>query len=705
MAKKYSLTLSWKVVRIYVPLAESLGGRSNVCGRSRSIPIALTSLEDDEQYVREKFQRKKKRETKIQENARRHKVKMFDDKLQRQVKRIQEKHDRGDAITQKECDLAVGLCFATNEWLHVKFLLQLMKNNNLKKQQSTFRACLSESFNAGNGISALKVLEEMKDVKLIPDAEDVRLAVLALCRNNKDQPGIWKKALELLVQYAIDEDKRNKREVVSVIAYNAVLQCLAEDNYWEDSKELLEIMEQGLKVDSNTSHPIPNIATYYAVFNAMPNSSKVDQALDIILSMPGKGFAPTVYIFELLLSNLLKDCKLDKSVQLLDMMDNLKVIAPTVFYNKVISALGKAGQLRTATSLLSKMKNRRIGRDTVTFNSLISACANKGQSKEALRLLDECKREKGVEVDIITFTNTIRACAKGNMIKKALELLEEVKERDLPLDAYIYTSVINACTKVRMWRKALDLLEEMEKKGVLPNEFTYSAVITACGNGGQWERALGFLNEMREKRMKISTITYNAAIAALAKASRSNMRRSKSDFLSKDVDIGKSGPYNIEGGIDEEQLWRKALDLIEQMKKDQVWPDAYSYSAAIGACGSGGNFEQALSLIKVMQNGPKKSRPNKIAYTEAISACARSGEWAPAQRLFVDMKVDKIVCDTVTYNALLSAFMNGGKADMAYDFWNEMCSEMGKRNKNLSPDIVSLTSVIASLERKKRQGK
>ena len=52
-------------------------------------------------YVREKFQRKKKRETKIQENARRHKVKMFDDKLQRQVKRIQEKHDRGDAITRE----------------------------------------------------------------------------------------------------------------------------------------------------------------------------------------------------------------------------------------------------------------------------------------------------------------------------------------------------------------------------------------------------------------------------------------------------------------------------------------------------------------------------------------------------------------------------------------------------------------------------
>ena len=142
--------------------------------------------------------------------------------------------------------------------------------------------------------------------------------------------------------------------------------------------------------------------------------------------------------------------------------------------------------------------------------------------------------------------------------------------------------------------------------------------------------------QMREKEMKISLITYNSAITALAKASRNNVRYSTRTFVPANLNYGT--PRNIEGGIDEAHLWRKALGLLKQMKEERIWPDEYSYSAAISACGSGGRFQEALDLIKTMRAGGSKLRPNKIAYTGAISACARSGEWAPALQLFIDMK-------------------------------------------------------------------
>jgi pentatricopeptide repeat protein len=47
-----------------------------------------------------------------------------------------------------------------------------------------------------------------------------------------------------------------------------------------------------------------------------------------------------------------------------------------------------------------------------------------------------------------------------------------------------------------------------------------------------------------------------------------------------------------------------------------------------------------------------------------LAACARAGEWPHALRLFADMKSDRIKFDVVAYNALISAFMNGGKPDM-----------------------------------------
>ncbi len=46
------------------------------------------------------------------------------------------------------------------------------------------------------------------------------------------------------------------------------------------------------------------------------------------------------------------------------------------------------------------------------------------------------------------------------------------------------------------------------------------------------------------------------------------------------------------------------------------------------------------------------------------AACSRSGEYSHAIQLFVDMKTDRIACDIVVYNALVSAFATSGKSDL-----------------------------------------
>lgn len=110
---------------------------------------------------------------------------------------------------------------------------------------------------------------------------------------------------------------------------------------------------------------------------------------------------------------------------------------------------------------------------------------------------------------------------------------------------------------------------------------------------------------MKEKKMRINLITYNSAITALSKASKRNAASASSP---------KSGTVSV----DNDQLWTRALDLIEQIKSDGMEPDGFSYSAAISCCGAGGRYKEALDLIQTMQKGGPKTRPNKIAYTAAI---------------------------------------------------------------------------------------
>lgn len=114
--------------------------------------------------------------------------------------------------------------------------------------------------------------------------------------------------------------------------------------------------------------------------------------------------------------------------------------------------------------------------------------------------------------------------------------------------------------------------------------------------------------------MRINLITYNSAITALSRASKMNAK-----FPPKTSNTTQPMSSKIDAvGVDEDQLWIKALELIEQIKADRMEPDGFSYSAAISCCGAGGRWKEALDLIKTMQRGGPKTRPNKIAYTAAI---------------------------------------------------------------------------------------
>ena len=107
--------------------------------------------------------------------------------------------------------------------------------------------------------------------------------------------------------------------------------------------------------------------------------------------------------------------------------------------------------------------------------------------------------------------------------------------------------------------------------------------------------------------MSVNLITYNAAITALSKASRARAYKRQKQ---------QSDSYIFDA--DDEELWTRAMFLLEQMKEDGLEPDGFSFSAAISCCGSEGRWEEALRLIKVMKQGGPRTRPNKVAYTAAI---------------------------------------------------------------------------------------
>lgn len=118
--------------------------------------------------------------------------------------------------------------------------------------------------------------------------------------------------------------------------------------------------------------------------------------------------------------------------------------------------------------------------------------------------------------------------------------------------------------------------------------------------------------------MRINLITYNSAITALSKASKMNTKFSPKTNSPTQALPASSSPKNEVVNVDNDQLWVRALELLQQIKSDGMKPDGFSYSAAISCCGAGGRWKEALDLINIMHKGGPKTRPNKIAYTAAI---------------------------------------------------------------------------------------
>ena len=45
-------------------------------------------------------------------------------------------------------------------------------------------------------------------------------------------------------------------------------------------------------------------------------------------------------------------------------------------------------------------------------------------------------------------------------------------------------------------------------------------------------------------------------------------------------------------------MWKKALELLDEMEQNGIVANEITYSVAIKACGNGGQWEQSLALLE-----------------------------------------------------------------------------------------------------------
>jgi hypothetical protein len=152
-----------------------------------------------------------------------------------------------------------------------------------------------------NEKSALGIYKAMREQGLLSGGEessvvDVQLVVATLCKSNKRQPGVYQKALDLLLQTA-QEATEGDGDVVAVEAYGAVLFCITD---WRQALQLLRRMES----TEEPFHPKPDLTIYHSVLKTCIVASQMEQAVQVLMAMPKNGVTVRSFLFFLLFALL-----------------------------------------------------------------------------------------------------------------------------------------------------------------------------------------------------------------------------------------------------------------------------------------------------------------------------------------------------------------------------------------------------------------
>lgn len=134
--------------------------------------------------------------------------------------------------------------------------------------------------------------------------------------------------------------------------------------------------------------------------------------------------------------------------------------------------------------------------------------------------------------------------------------------------------------------------------------------------------------------------------------------------------------------------WRRAVELLSQMKAAGVAPNVYSFSSAITACAKGGEWQEALSLLEEMQRAGVE--PNAYSWNGAIAACARGGQWQRAVQVLDAMCESGVEPTVVSYNSAISACERAGQ-------WEEALSLLVAAPSNgVRPDVITFNAAISA---------
>ena len=385
---------------------------------------------------------------------------------------------------------------------------------------------------------------------------------------------------------------------------------------------------------------IPNVYTFGSLIRAYARQGDIKTCLQILKEMKENyNVIPNSVIYSTIISTC-DHVRIDKNNESDDESDDGNGKMRGVVDVKLALKLFQEA-IESSSSKSKSYKNNRVNGKTeinmniVVYNTLLSVLAKAGEWKLACQILDEMEG-----FDCVTQGSNDEMSHSNNNLSSSTKRIVPLDVIIPPPDHVTYGTVMAACERAKQWKMVLKVAERVNKHKENRNQsldgMSLSSALKACQQLGLADEALGYLNQMKKlksdqdyyqyqgnnghngqyRRRKPlqgpDDVAYRLAISACARSGYMENYNSASEYNYQD---GNDNTYS------QTNRWIDGIRLLREMEEvSGSPPDVIAYTAAIGGCAVAGEYKRAIQLLKEMKS--KGVEPNVVTFTAVISACA-----------------------------------------------------------------------------------
>ncbi|KAF4692881.1 hypothetical protein FOZ60_012383 [Perkinsus olseni] len=391
----------------------------------------------------------------------------------------------------------------------------------------------------------------------------------------------------------------------NLITYNELLHSMVQN---KDRRGIWEVVDE-----MKRNRLPPNKVTCSILLKALTShshSSDVVRTMELVERMRGE-------MDEVLFSSVIEACirigKLDilshKLQQYTTEGGLLKgLTAPT--YGSMIKAYGHAKDLRKVWALWTEMRHRAVKPTAITLGCMVDALVTNRYPEDALLLIHEMLNtpECADCVNTIVYSTVLKGFALSKQVDRVFDVYQEMVMNNIPLNTVSFNTIMDACARGGMMDRVSDIFRDMEVQGIEPDIITYSTVVK-----GSRRRAIASC--LRE------------AFSVLRDMSGDSQNDRRRRFAPDEI------MYNsLLDGCAKQHRVEQALELLDEMRANQVAPSNYTLSILVKLLGRARRLLEAFNMVEDLCRA-YSFRANVHVYTCLIQACVHNRQLQRAMKL------------------------------------------------------------------------